>query len=368
MDWQPPQDEQVQWSPPSDEAQGAELSLPQKLQAGLSMLPDAPWTKALNTVSAPFHKAGEYVAEKGGELGVNPNIAAGVGTGISMIPSVATMLSPGGETQTENTLAQYAKRIAQNQAMKTLGASGGQIGQIGAEDSRRIAQKLLDQGVIAPLRGPIGLEETVKGLSKQAGQEIGDIRNAADKAGQAPQMTEILDAVKKHVEPQYASGVEKGMAQLNRAREEIAKGGTGTFVGNARKATEMNEAAKKNALYRPQGPVTSTADVISRLNNESLKRVVPDKTAPYEKALGDWGDYEAVKDFLARGERKELSGHMTHNPFHAITEPTVDAFGNRIVATGANQLGNALKYANPGNASRTLAAYLVGKEDDNADR
>lgn len=265
-----------------------------------------------------------------------------------------------------NTLGQYAKRFGQNQAIKAMGASGGQLGQVGIPESREIAQSMIDKGVISPMRGPIGLEEKVGQLHTAAGEAIGGARKAADVTGQAPQMPEILQNVKQYLEPKYTSGTEKGMAGLNRAREEIAKGGTGTFMGNAHKATELNASAAKNAMYRPQGAATDTADIISRMNNEAMgKALKPEQMAKYEQARKDYGELEKVKGFLERGERREMAGRGGSSLMKTVADKTMDALGNRVAATLGSKTGDFLmavdKLSEP--AKKTLASYLMSQQN-----
>lgn len=267
-----------------------------------------------------------------------------------------------GGTGLFNTMGQYAKRFGQNQAMKAMGASGGQIGQVGVPESRALAQMAIDKGIVSPLRGPIGLEEKVAQLHGQAGADIGAMRNAADKAGTAPQMPEILQAVKQNLEGKYASGTEKGMAGLNRAREEIAKGGTGTFLGNAQKATDLNASAAKNAMYRPQGAATDTADILSRLNNEKMASILsPEQLAKYEAGRKDYGSLEKIKGFLERGERKEMAGRGGSSLTKTLADKTMDALGNRLAATTGSKIGDVLPKIQPfvDPTKKTLEAYLM---------
>jgi hypothetical protein len=273
-----------------------------------------------------------------------------------------------------DTLGQYAKRFGQNQAMKTIGARGGQIGQVGIPESRAIAQKLIDQDVISPLRGPIGLEEKVEQLHDAAGQGIGSARAAGNKIGQAPSMAEILQQVNQDLTPKYSSGVDRGMAALNRAKEEIAKGGTGDFVGNAQKATDLNASAAANKIYRPQGANTDVADIISRLNNDKLAQTLsPEEMAKYNANMKDYGDYSKVKEFIKSGERKEMTGRGgAATVGKALTDKTMDMLGNRVAATGASHLGDILQSpalngfvdSSAPRMKNLLAAYLLNQNQD----
>lgn len=268
-----------------------------------------------------------------------------------------------------DTMGQYAKRFGQNQAMKAMGGMGGQIGQVGIPESRQIAQTMIDKGAISPLRGPIGMEEYVDKLHSGIGQDIGTARTTANARGDAPQMAEILDQVNKNLNGKYGSGVDKSMATLNRAKEEIAKGGTGTFTGNAQKATDLNSAASANKIYRPQGATTDVADVITGLNKDKMRTLLsPEEMAQHEKDLSDYGQISKAKEFMKRGERKEMAGRGGASLTKTMADKTMDALGNRLSATLGSKIGDILQ--SPITKSfdaGALANYLRAKYDNQQD-
>lgn len=267
-----------------------------------------------------------------------------------------------------NTMGQYAKRFGQNQAMKALGARSGQIGQVGIPESRAIAQSMINKGVVSPLRGPIGLEEKVEQLHNVAGQGIGQARQLGNTQGNAPQMSEILQEVKQNLVPKYASGTERGLGGLNKAREEIAKGGTGTFTGNAQKATDLNASAAANKIYRPQGATTDVADTISRMNNEALKKTLPPaEFAKYESHLKDYNELSKVNEFIKSGERREMTGRGGASLGKTIYDKTMDSLGNRVAASAGSKIGDVLQNPNTDPAvKKMLAAYLLEQGQSNA--
>lgn len=266
-----------------------------------------------------------------------------------------------------DTAGEYSKRFGQNQAMKAMGASSGQIGQVGIPESRMLAQSMIDKGVISPLRGPLGLEEKVDQLHNRAGENIESARKSADLKGGAPQMSDILQQVKNNLENKYTSGVNKGMPALNKAREEIARGGTGTFQGNAQKATDLNTYAAQNKIYRPQTASTDVADTISHMNNEAMGKVLtPPENIKYTQARTDYGNLSKVKQFLERGERREMGGRGGSSLTKTIADKTMDAIGNRTAASVGSGLGDILQTQN---LPKGLAAYLMSKDTvDDRDR
>ena len=309
----------------------------------------------------------QKLAENALQAGSGAGLASGIGAlgeaGAGLLGLTKNVASNAGAM---GTAGQYAKRFAQNQAMKSIGARSGQIGQVGIPESRAIAQKLIDQNVVSPFRGPIGLEEKINELHSATGQTIGGARKAADTFGQAPSMAEILQQVKQDLEPKYSSGMDKGISGLNRAREEIAKGGTGTFVGNAQKATDLNSLASEGKVYRPTGAATDTADIISRLNNEGMGKVLsPKGMEKYNTAKENYGALQKVLEFLKSGERRELSGRGgAATVGKALADQTMDMMGNRVAATGLNAAGNILQSQPLQQSVNPLETYLLNKDEE----
>lgn len=371
MPWTPPEDEQIQpsgssWTPPADEAIAP--AKPGFMDVFPKMLKEASTMGTPNVAQTMF-----------GDTFGNDQVKAPIGNPLKndteglqdvSLQDAMTAYSLGsglGElTGVKPALGAYAKRFGQNQAIKAMGASGGQIGQVGIPESREIAQSMIDKGVISPLRGPIGMEDFVEKLHKGVGQNIGQMRGVAETRGEAPQMAEILDKVNKDLSTKYGSGVEKAPAMLNRAKEEIAKGGTGTFLGNAQKATELNQAAAANKIYRPQGAVTDVADTITGMNKDKMRQLLsPEEMAQHEKDLSDYGPLNTVKEFMKRGERKEMAGRGGSSLMKTAADKTMDALGNRTAATIGSKLGDVLLSSTGGFDAAALARYLAEKYGNN---
>ncbi len=273
---------------------------------------------------------------------------------ISTAASIVMPLAAPEESVAMNTAGNYAKRFGQNQAMKALGGVRGQISKLGVPESRELAQYALDKGLVSPLTGPIGMEEKVASGLEGAGGKIGEARKAADVVGGAPQLPEILAKVKQDLADKYGSGLHKGeMGGLNKAREELAKGGTGTFSGNAQKATDLNQfAAKQNAIMRPSTASGDVADIVSNMNNEALqKALTPKQLEEYNSALTDYSALKKIDKLVLKGEGREMTGRGGASIGKTIYDKTADSFGNRTSAYVGSKLGDMLK-------SPVMAKYL----------
>lgn len=123
-----------------------------------------------------FDKAGTAAAEKLGEKGVDPRIAAAAGTTIAMAPDIATAKLPSGPTIKGTEMLSDA---ATGFARRALGYSKRQLGtpfaRKQANDAARVA---LDEGVIPFLGSRSVMAERANNLVEDAGKNLGDIRDS----------------------------------------------------------------------------------------------------------------------------------------------------------------------------------------------
>jgi hypothetical protein len=272
---------------------------------------------------------------------------AGLGAAAGAVGSAA-----GAVGDAADTAAQYAGRFGENQAIKSLGARMGQIGDLGIPESRATGRAMVERGIIKPFRGPIGLEDTVKGLSNQAGEDIGNARNMADMradaAGQqAPSLEDLTNAAKQKLAPSYESGHLSGRAgTFNKALESLANPviqdtgemngpSVGTFSGNAAKATELNAAGTPDkALSQAENsPYSDIANMVSKANNEGMAGTMsPEENAAYQKSLDDYSLFKPVQKFMQAGEKREMGGRGGASLTKTLYDKTMDSFGNRASA------------------------------------
>jgi len=271
----------------------------------------------------------------------------------------------GGAGESTSTLAKYAGRFGENQAIKAMGARMGQIGDLGIPESRAAGRAMVERGIIQPFRGPIGLEDTVKGLSNQAGEDVGNARSMADMraaaAGQqAPSLEDLTNAAKQKLAPSYESGHLSGRAgTFNKALESLANpviqdtgemnGPTvGTFSGNAAKATELNAAGTPDkALSQAENsPYSDIANMVSKANNEGMAATMsPEENAAYQKSLDDYSLFKPVQKFMQAGEKREMGGRGGATLGKTLYDKTMDSFGNRASAVLGFKAESALNGA-----------------------
>lgn len=284
---------------------------------------------------------------------------------------------------TAGTAAKYAGRFGEDQALKALGAKMGQVGSAGIPESRAIGREMVERGIIKPLRGPIGLEETVGNLSKQAGEDIGAARGLADARTQAagetaPDAQALTDQAKKEFGPSYQSGHLSGRAgTFNKALDSIANpviedgkmtGQTpGTFTGNAAKATELNAAGTPDkALSQAENsPYSDIANMISEKNTAGIKATMsPEEAGNYDSSLHDYSMFKKVKQFMESGEKREMAGRGGASLLKTVADKSMDMFGNRAAAVGGIKTEGALNAVSEGaNAIKNAVSPSMGLID-----
>jgi hypothetical protein len=270
------------------------------------------------------------------------------------IASVASVLPFVGELGEENALAdtaaQYAKRAGQNAGIRALGGMRGQVGQLGAEGSRELAQSMIDQGVVAPMTGEIGMEKKIQDLLGQAGQTIGKYRQMP---GAVPTAEEIEKALKDSLTAKYATGLHAGeQGGLEKAIEEVKKGPLTSFEDVANKATELNKFATKNKLVQPTNAATDVANALTGINESAMqKSLTPEQFAEYQKALPAYGEGKYAQAFAERGAQREAtrraSGALSISPLNVLPQHLV----NRLTAVLGSKIGDIL-------ASPLMGRYL----------
>lgn len=162
--------------------------------------------KVAETVQKPFDIAGEKVAEFGGKIGVSPEVSAGIGTGVSMIPDIAASIAGAGPAKKGAQLGAKGVKAATSpirKAVKLLKEPGEAEAKALAEQTRAaiklkptLAEKAVKRGKerIAPLTKKLQEAEQYKAGIKltsaekqtalesqlsEAGKEIGKLEEAA---------------------------------------------------------------------------------------------------------------------------------------------------------------------------------------------
>lgn len=300
----------------------------------------------------------QYLQEKTGYTPMDPNEP---GLQDVSIPDALTVqgvaglgkaaLGGAGRTLAE-TVAPTLERSAGNNALRGLGASVGQVRQLGPEVAREAGQYGLKNGLSDVFSSEIGREAKLKALQEATGKQIGALRQ---EAGAAP--SGIADTIATKLNPKYAEGVYSGeKGGLEKALDEVRNAGP-NHADLSKAATKLNNYAAGAKLTQPANAATDVANELSRTNNEGIVQSLgADKGKDYLQALEDMTKQKPLEAFMARGEAKEAAGRGSNTLYGAATGAVKDAFGNRLAAKAAN-LGADIAGAG-GSALKALSSAI----------
>jgi hypothetical protein len=261
------------------------------------------------------------------------------------------------------TIAPTLERSAANQALRSLGASVGQVRQLGVEPAREAGKYALDKGLVDVFSSEIGRETKLKTLSEATGKTIGELREMAGSA--TPGMAKQIET---ELAPKYASGVYSGeKGGLEKALEEVKNSGQ-TNADLAKTATKLNEYAAGAKLTQPANAATDVANALSRANNADIAHALgSEKAGQYVGALEDYSKIKPLEAFVARGEAKEAAGLGSNTMYGSLTRTLKNAAGHRIGAKVADigaevvgGIGNLLPNAQEGASLAIPATKTIG--------
>jgi len=262
---------------------------------------------------------------------------------VSQALNVAGLAAPAIEPITD-TAAQYAGRFGENNELKMLGGRGGQLGQLGPEESRNVARASHDLGLDAMTLGPIGREQEIKSMLGQAGQEIGNIREEASQTP-APAPQSITQRIREELAPEYGpSGVKASEnAGLERVLNGIEQMQNPTFSDYAQRATDLNKYASGNKLVQATNAETDVANALSRINDENIAKAAPESAEPYNQYKDTFSTLKEINPLEQKGEVREMSQRGGASMFGAINKAIENAGGFKGMARAGFAAEDALK-------------------------
>jgi hypothetical protein len=412
--------------------------------------------QAVSYLPQKIEQVGEYVAERGGELGF-PKTGAVAGMAVANEPYF--MVPGGGASKSArgalDTLARKAEQSASSSWFKGVGGTLHQAKELGAEEALRVGRMARDRGIITPLNSVETQSANITAGLAESGKRLEELRGLGDLYGDSPEAMKIVQAIKQDLGPKYATGIRSGeMGDLERVVQEVMKleplyrltpgeevagflkrdipTGSGSFqattpakgfplkaeknpsyplagdeynlVGDrnyvpptsktiptetnpyerfrlaqedpnyvpeydlrrsttydsvSKVATDINAYAKdKSSLLRPIGADTAAADVISRVNNESLMKALPkEKGAEYQSNLGKYSDLsilDRMNDLKFAAEVGGSRNRIVNNLANRIYQK----FGHQLSAAALDKIAGLLRSRIP-TGVKTLSRKAV---------
>lgn len=268
-----------------------------------------------------------------GKLGVGL-VAKGAGAALNAIPA------------TENFIPSV-ERVANNQTLKSLGGTMGQLGQMekgrgGREALDTAAKYARDKGLTDVFSTGIGREKQLEAMKKASGETIGSLR---EEAGKAPADIEskVLD------NPEISKYLGKGsyskeLPAVDTALEDIKEvgGAEPTHKSLADAATFINKNAAGAKMYQPVNAATDVANALSKENNSGIVQTLgADKGKQYLDALEEQTRLHPLEHLQQRGELREAGGRGGLGT--RVIQEIADRMGYRLTAKSAAKMADMLK-------------------------
>lgn len=289
--------------------------------------------KAREAIQGPMDQVGDYLSQKYQKVAAKPGWS--------------------------DTLTKYLDEYAQNSTLKNMGASIGQLMEIGNDAAGKLARFAMDRKISSPGTGSIGMGEKIADLGEKSGGIIGGIRKIATERGARYNLEDVLNRVKGELDDKYLKGAESGQkGTYLKALSEVQRAEP-TAQGLAELSTKLNKVATgAKKLKQAHSAFTDISNTISRYNNERIGKFLdPKELNDYQTALAEYGAKTKLEQFFKRKQAREAAGRLgPGGGLRQLFQKGLDEFGYKFQAKIADGLSTFLK-RNPGKAGNPHALF-----------
>lgn len=307
-------------------------------------------------------KGADVIGERGAEElakgGMEPHIAAGLGTVAQMAPSIIGSTMPTesaalNSTETTSPMASRLSQIATDARMRGFKVPGTAVDQTGELGSMRESiNTLKGQGVEPKIfESAEALGNRVKSNISEYGQAVREIPNTLDTHGIKPRLNEntLPTYLENELKPAYEGGSYDAEAQIAKEIADTAKGHSDSFnalldlkqkLGEQGKFYRVN-TGEPNAPLRARMYQEAYGKVNDILKNE-INAVSPELAPAWEQANKIYSAGKDVIPHLTKSAGKEAASDISqfdlHKPLSMVQGGT-----NRAIALGADTLSQMVQ-------------------------
>lgn len=252
-------------------------------------------------------RAGQFIAEKGGEYGMNPELAAGLGTAVSMAPDIAAGA------------AGIAKRAAIGRGLQSAGKSVAET----AMAPGRFAKDLVTKPNVAEATN-LGKEALV-GISEKGGQKLALARETRDTA-----KTGLIKAEEKtglHFEstPEFESMLKdpKRMSKFSQVIGRLAK----RTPEELAQTVDTQTLQQMRKLAQEGEKVSGLSDIANaqmRQGKDVFTRALGKAEPEVGKALDTFREADKVVSELPKELRGRLEAQKMRNAKDVLSAKALD--------------------------------------------
>jgi hypothetical protein len=259
-----------------------------------------------------------------------------------------------------DTVGSYANEHAQNMALKTAGASPAQIRKIGIDESRALADRMLEKGMVSGKVGPQGMEKMVSEAHSTAGSTIGGIRKIASKRGAVHNMDDVVTRIQSNLDKKYTEGIDSSQKGIYMKALAELKKTEPTAEAVSKKITELFQKARGlDRLKQPSGAIADVARELRTLNEDLMHKFLsPKELETYQSALDEFGAMTQIKEFVKRRNSMEAGGRLGPGAgiSRMMAQKFLDSIGYRAEAQIAKKISKWVS-ENPEAASSPKAIF-----------
>lgn len=260
--------------------------------------------------------------------------------------------APGWPEKVSTYLGEEANKLGakdlglQPMQMKSMGT-----GYKGLEKANALVDYAREKGYLKPTLTDTGRRAQILADQEKAGKYVGALRKIADERA-APDIQGIQKAVHDALLQNYGAGVEKSSAEIDRVMEEFDRH-PATHEGLADMATALNKSiTNMQKLGQHPGPATDAANLIGRMNNDSIRSILnPEEAKLYTKSLRDYGATKKLEQVTAGAGRRGMANRANQRGILGrLYQDALDRGGYRIGGNIASGMSKAIR-AKPSIAS-----------------
>lgn len=330
----------------------------QMAQSAISNTPMGLVNSGMDMAQKGADVIGERGAEELAQGGMNPKLAAGIGTVAQMAPSIigSAMPTEGIASTTSQEASPMASRLSQvatdarMRGFKVPGSAIDQAGELGS--MRNSVNTLKDQGIQPKMfESAEEIGNRVKQGISGYGQAVREIPKALDAHGIAPRLNP--DTLSQHLltelTPEYEGGAYGAEQKVAQEIADTAKDHSGSFQDLLDLKQKLGEQGK---FYRvntgePNAPLKASmyqkayGKVNDILTNE-INQVAPQFSDAWAQANQVYGAGKDVMPHLTKAAGQEAATDLSS---FSLQHPLKSAKGavNRSVALGADALSQMVQ-------------------------
>jgi hypothetical protein len=205
-----------------------------------------------------------------------------------------------------------------------------------------------EQGYFKPGLTNVARKDAIASKIGETGRNIGAIREIGGNRA-APPIADIRDAIKSELTTEYGQKAGREIKTVLSDFDRKVKADS-SFQGLSDVATYLNgEKHTFNKIGQNPGPTTDAANIISRMNNEALRKVLsPEENAFYTKNLRDFGAHKKLEQMVASAARRGMTGRgAPGGALSTLWQQLWDRGGYRMAGNVADKMSTSV-LKNPG--------------------